>query len=565
MISFANCVTKPARPRKREKLFLFLLPSSISTRSSGWFKILESRDRGDGSKNENLKKGKNRSRSAYFPRVSLHFKILRFEIFPLSFFFRYIETTSGYCYHNVIPHGTSLSTSLDTIILFIVVYLSFSCMPHVRPALPTPPSLHHNDHTRGTTYTYLYVCVLLDLYVCNKPKKMLMMLAKCKKIYIGSRRCYQVRSGVAEGRGLCSRTGRGWKSLWWTTELGMEWEKAPLVRFVIDFDALHPLRNALNCFSFFLVCVSVCVWPKADVILLGLVRIFFSFLFIVDCCSELGWLGLLIPTFQKKFSNLANAASLLWYAYQSLPYPSNEVNWAGTYLMHFLFLSLLPLLNLRFLAFFIERWILFLPICACHCLILLDSFLVHFVSKLGDSRPALSAQDRSFRTLSTSLNPRYHFFSIFCLSCFLSPGLDFCCDRILTEIYPFIVRLASTLLHPCPSRSRWASSGQFDRRTLFMLSTLKARIPHSAPLLTICNSRHFSTYHSLVFFKYRILHPLTRTPLQPHSRPLSRKTSMSINPPRPGRLRNRILIRTPFCDPRHARLSGTYCLRRRKS
>lgn len=191
-------------PRKREKLFLFLLPSSFPNRNSGWLVSLESRDRGGGSKKEKIDQDlhtffayRSTSRSSG-SRSSL-----------LSFFFTYIETTSGYCYHTVIPHGTSLSTSLDTIILFIIFYLSFSCMPHVRPALPTLPSLYHNDHTRGTTYTYLYVCVLLDLYVCIKPKKMLMMLAQCKNIYIGSRRCYQVRSGVAEGRGLCSRTGRG--------------------------------------------------------------------------------------------------------------------------------------------------------------------------------------------------------------------------------------------------------------------------------------------------------------------------------------------------------------------
>ncbi|KAI1401680.1 GAF domain-like protein [Hypoxylon fuscum] len=29
--------------------------------------------------------------------------------------------------------------------------------------------------------------------------------------------------------------------------------------------------------------------------------------------------------------NLANAASLLWHAYKSLPSPSNQVNWAGFY------------------------------------------------------------------------------------------------------------------------------------------------------------------------------------------------------------------------------------------
>ncbi|KOS20295.1 Free methionine-R-sulfoxide reductase [Escovopsis weberi] len=31
--------------------------------------------------------------------------------------------------------------------------------------------------------------------------------------------------------------------------------------------------------------------------------------------------------------NLANAASLLWHAYKSLPSPSSEVNWAGFYVL----------------------------------------------------------------------------------------------------------------------------------------------------------------------------------------------------------------------------------------
>ncbi|OAA42099.1 GAF domain nucleotide-binding protein [Metarhizium rileyi] len=31
--------------------------------------------------------------------------------------------------------------------------------------------------------------------------------------------------------------------------------------------------------------------------------------------------------------NLANAASLLWHAYKSLPSPSKEVNWAGFYVL----------------------------------------------------------------------------------------------------------------------------------------------------------------------------------------------------------------------------------------
>lgn len=29
--------------------------------------------------------------------------------------------------------------------------------------------------------------------------------------------------------------------------------------------------------------------------------------------------------------NLANTASLLWHAYKSLPSPSKDVNWAGTF------------------------------------------------------------------------------------------------------------------------------------------------------------------------------------------------------------------------------------------
>ncbi|KAK4122381.1 GAF domain-like protein [Parathielavia appendiculata] len=32
--------------------------------------------------------------------------------------------------------------------------------------------------------------------------------------------------------------------------------------------------------------------------------------------------------------NLANAASLLWHAYKSLPFPSNQVNWAGFYTLN---------------------------------------------------------------------------------------------------------------------------------------------------------------------------------------------------------------------------------------
>ncbi|KAI1765135.1 GAF domain-like protein [Hypoxylon sp. FL1150] len=35
----------------------------------------------------------------------------------------------------------------------------------------------------------------------------------------------------------------------------------------------------------------------------------------------------------KGTGNLANAASLLWHAYKSLPSPSNQVNWAGFYVL----------------------------------------------------------------------------------------------------------------------------------------------------------------------------------------------------------------------------------------
>ncbi|KAK4157726.1 GAF domain-like protein [Chaetomidium leptoderma] len=37
--------------------------------------------------------------------------------------------------------------------------------------------------------------------------------------------------------------------------------------------------------------------------------------------------------------NLSNAASLLWHAYKSLPFPSNQVNWAGFYTLDPLSLS----------------------------------------------------------------------------------------------------------------------------------------------------------------------------------------------------------------------------------
>ncbi|KAH7148717.1 GAF domain-like protein [Dactylonectria macrodidyma] len=36
---------------------------------------------------------------------------------------------------------------------------------------------------------------------------------------------------------------------------------------------------------------------------------------------------------QRNWVNLANAASLLWHAYKSLDAPSNDVNWAGFYVL----------------------------------------------------------------------------------------------------------------------------------------------------------------------------------------------------------------------------------------
>jgi L-methionine (R)-S-oxide reductase len=41
-------------------------------------------------------------------------------------------------------------------------------------------------------------------------------------------------------------------------------------------------------------------------------------------------------------SNLANTASLIWHAYQSLPSPSSEVNWAGFYVLNPLSLQTKP-------------------------------------------------------------------------------------------------------------------------------------------------------------------------------------------------------------------------------
>ena len=54
--------------------------------------------------------------------------------------------------------------------------------------------------------------------------------------------------------------------------------------------------------------------------LVGMVRRGFSFSHLFWCCWYLA---------SPPHSNLANVASLLWHAYQSLPPPSNQVNWAG--------------------------------------------------------------------------------------------------------------------------------------------------------------------------------------------------------------------------------------------
>ncbi|KAJ6440444.1 GAF domain nucleotide-binding protein [Purpureocillium lavendulum] len=45
------------------------------------------------------------------------------------------------------------------------------------------------------------------------------------------------------------------------------------------------------------------------------------------CTGQRNWLSL------TPRSNLANAASLLWHGYKSLPAPSKEVNWAGFYVL----------------------------------------------------------------------------------------------------------------------------------------------------------------------------------------------------------------------------------------
>lgn len=37
------------------------------------------------------------------------------------------------------------------------------------------------------------------------------------------------------------------------------------------------------------------------------------------------------PSSERRISNTANVASLLWHAFHALPSPSNQVNWAGFY------------------------------------------------------------------------------------------------------------------------------------------------------------------------------------------------------------------------------------------
>lgn len=59
-----------------------------------------------------------------------------------------------------------------------------------------------------------------------------------------------------------------------------------------------------------------------------------------------------------KNSNLSNCAALLWHAFKSLPAPSNQVNWAGKYLLcssqfniPFSFSSYLCMFNGHYLSF----------------------------------------------------------------------------------------------------------------------------------------------------------------------------------------------------------------------
>lgn len=169
--------------------------------------------------------------------------------------------------------------------------------------------------------------------------------------------------------------------------------------------------------------------------------------------------------------------------------------------------------------------------------------------------------------------------SPFLLFCFLCHGSGPFCDRIL---FRNLIFSSSPIFFDFAAPLRFlnldvASGSQFGMRTWFKF-ILYFKPSHSllSPLVgdTMSYSSHafqkliitsFFFFFFHLFNLFRILYPFTHTSSQPHSRPLPRKTSLPNNPPRPGRLRHRILIQTPPFNPRHARLSRTYCLRRRKS
>lgn len=266
--------------------------------------------------------------------------------------------------------------------------------------------------------------------------------------------------------------------------------------------------------------------------------------------------------------------------------------------MHFLFLSPTRSLSLyltlslslffslisaylTFIFAFLSKdesfFFLFRPATALSCLI---PFLVFICLQIGgNSRPANFGSRSIFSNFVHPPSALIFPFLLYFLPnlCFLSPGLDLWLgQKNLSELILsfFLVRLAISfdLAAPLPfSISMGVLGSQFGMRTLFMLSILKPHITSFSPLVDKIQflALFDLSFPCLFFFflkkKSRILYPLTHTSLQPHSRPLSRKTSMPINPPRSGRLRNRFLIRTPSCGPRHARLSRTYCLRLRKS
>lgn len=272
-------------------------------------------------------------------------------------------------------------------------------------------------------------------------------------------------------------------------------------------------------------------------------KVLFIFIFLLWLCisrslceSEMIGVDPFLSSTQKN-SNLANAASLLWYAYQSLPYPSNQVNWAGTYLIGSLSPAYLPFHRSQILSFLIGPQISY-PAWFFPCLLVWKCHI-------------------DVRGLSAQARPHLYF----CSSAF-SVLVWICYDKILSEIYSFLFRLFFfDLAAPlCFSISMGSPRVSIWHENLikFILYLKNLTFLIQPPCWHI-------PYLSLFIYLFRILYPLTHTPSRPHSRPLSRKTSLPINPPRPGRLWHRILIQTPSPGPRHARLSGTYCLRRRKS